>query len=151
MVGVACDSGQVRVTERDLERIPLGNLRVPRGEFGALWQAAADLVEAHGERGITNWAAGGVARTCRWVARAASELPNGRRILTPAPVTARRVLAAEESIEAEYLAAEKMLASATPPVLVSGQPGYVEAVSATLRWAWRASGPVPVLQAAVAG
>jgi hypothetical protein len=139
------------VTDRDLERIPPGNLRVPRGEFSTLWRAAAGLVEAQGERGITDWAAGGIARTCRWVARAASELPNGRWILTPAPVTSRRVLATEESIEAEYFAAEKMLALATPPVLVSGQPGYVEAVSATLRWAWRASGPAPVLQPVVAG
>src|SRR4051794_14446878 len=111
-VGVACDSGDMRVTERDLERIPPGNLRVPRGDFGALWVAAEDLIKAHGELGVTDWSAGGVAMACRWVARAVSVTANGRRVPTPAPVTSRRVLAFEEAIEAEYLAAEKMLARA---------------------------------------
>ena len=135
----------MRVTERDLERIPPGNLRVPRGDFAALWVAAEELNAANGERGVLDWAPAGVVLTCRWIARAVSETSRGRRLPTPAPVTRRAVLAFEEAIEAEYLAAEKLLARPTPPALVRSQPGYVEAVSATLRWSWRTTGPAPVL------
>ncbi|WP_037041865.1 hypothetical protein [Pseudonocardia halophobica] len=133
------------MTGRDLERIPPGNLWVPRGEFGALWVAAEKLTSANGERGIADWVPAGVALTCRWVARAVSETANAQRLPVRAPVTGRRVLAFEEAIEAEYLAAETMLVRASPPALVRSQPGYVEAVSATLRWAWRATGSAPVL------
>ncbi|SDG28091.1 hypothetical protein SAMN05216377_110140 [Pseudonocardia oroxyli] len=145
------DSGRVRVTERDLQQIPPGNLRVPRGEFGALWTAAEELNAANGERGVLDWAPAGVALTCRWLARAVSQTSNGRRIPTPAPVTDRAVLAFEEAIEAEYLAAEKLLARPVTPAMVITQPGYVEAVAATLRWAWRVQGAAPVLVPVAAG
>lgn len=139
------DSGWVRVTERDLQRIPPGNLRVPRGDFGVLWTTAEELNAANGEQGISDWVPAGVAMTCRWLARAATETTNGRRLPARAPVTRRRVLAFEEAIEAEYVAAEKMLARPGSAPIVGSQPGYVEAVSATLRWAWRATGRAPVL------
>ena len=39
--GVILDS--MRVTETDIARVPVGNLRVPRAEFGAVWAAAERL------------------------------------------------------------------------------------------------------------
>ena len=50
MAGAPCG---VRVTERELSRTRR-NIRVPRGEFGALWQAAEELTSANGERGIAD-------------------------------------------------------------------------------------------------
>jgi hypothetical protein len=50
-----------------------------------------------------------------------------------------------ELIEAEYLAAVAMEALPPEQRLYADRPGYVEAVAATLRWAWRQSGPVPDL------
>ncbi|QSE86769.1 hypothetical protein [Rhodococcus koreensis] len=41
------------MTERELSRTRR-NIRVPRGEFGALWQAAEELTSANGERGIAD-------------------------------------------------------------------------------------------------
>jgi hypothetical protein len=38
-VGVRCHLNGVRVTEADIDRIPVGNLRVPRAEVGAVWPA----------------------------------------------------------------------------------------------------------------
>lgn len=133
----------VRVTERELAAIPPGNIRVPSGEFGALWSAAEERSTEQGERGVTDWVAGGVSITCRWLARAVTESYNGRRRLPTAPVTRTSKLAYEELIEAEYLAAEAVAARG-PSALVSDRPGYVEAVRQTLRWAWRANGPCPV-------
>lgn len=136
------------VGEREVERIPPGNLRVSRGEFAALWRAAEEQSTAQGERGTTDWVAGGVALTCRWLARATTDTSDGQRLLTPAPITKVSRLASEELIEAEYLAAETLAARTPPPAAVTSRPGYVDAVRATLRWAWRASGPAPVLVAA---
>jgi hypothetical protein len=135
----------VRVTERHLDRIPPGNVRVPLGEFAALWSAAEEQSRVQGERGITDWTAGGVALTCRWMARAVTETSDGHRMPTPAPVTKATALASEELIESEFLAAETMAARTPPPPLVATRPGFMEAVVATLRWAWRSSGPVPDL------
>jgi hypothetical protein len=141
----------VRVTERELAAIPPGNIRAPRGESGALWIAAEQLSAEQGKRGVTDWAAGGVAMTCRWLARAVTESYNGRIRLPTAPITRTSKLAYEELIEAEYLAAETFAARRPPPVLVTDRPGYVEAVRQTLRWAWRANGPCPVLTSAASG
>ncbi|MFB9745478.1 hypothetical protein ACFFOU_30560 [Pseudonocardia sulfidoxydans] len=141
----------MRLSEREIGRIPPGNLRVPRGEFVALWVAAEELGSAQAGRGVTDWPLGGVVVTCRWVARAVTENGRGRRSPTRAPVTRRSVLAIEEELEAEYLASEKLLARPFPSVLMTGQPGYVEAVSATLRWAWRGVGSAPVLVPVAAG
>jgi hypothetical protein len=139
------DAGSVRVTERELARIPRGNLRVPRAEFGALWRAAEELSVAQGERGITDWPAGGVAITCRWVARVVTESTVGVRRPASAPITKTSKQAYEELIEAEYLAAEVLAARTPPPDLVRRRPGYVDAVRQTLGWAWRGTSPCPVL------
>ena len=66
----------------------------------------------------------------------------GRREPPYSPATDRRVSAFEESIEAEYLVAERL--DVVRPDLVEHRPGWCEAIRATLRWAWRRSGPPPL-------
>lgn len=67
---------------------------------------------------------------------------SGRRFLAYSPVTDRTATAYEELIEAEYLAAE--LLDVRQPELLVVRPGWREAIRATLRWAWRRSGPPPL-------
>lgn len=138
----------VRVTEADVARIPAGNLRVPRADFVALWAAAERLDQEQGDRGVTDWYAGGVAVTCRWLATAVVPTQTGRRLVAHAPATQRRDRAYEELIEAECLAAERL--AVTRPDLVEHRPGWCEAVRATLRWAWRHDGPPPLALPAAA-
>jgi hypothetical protein len=133
----------MRVTERDVERVPPGNLRVPRRDFALLWAAAEQRSELQGAEGVTDYAAGGVAITCRWLARATVDGPGGRRRIAHAPITRSVRLAQEELIEAEYLAAETLAARPAPPEWLMSRPGYLAAVCATLRWAWRGSGAAP--------
>ncbi|WP_219419976.1 hypothetical protein [Pseudonocardia nigra] len=132
----------MEVTENDIKRIPVGNLRVPRAEFAAVWAAAELLDQQQGDRGVTDWYAAGVAVTCEWIAGAVVRTRNGRRFLAYSPVTNRTVTAYEELIEAEYLAAE--LLDVRRPDLLEHRPGWCEAIRATLRWAWRRSGPPPL-------
>lgn len=136
----------MRVSKRDLDRVPPGNLRVPVGEFGLLWQAAEDQARDQSARGVTDWSAGGIAVTCRWLARASTEFPVGRLRPQPAPITRLTVLAYEELIEAEYLAAETLAARAPAAPLVVSRPGYVDAVRQTLGWAWRGHADRPILR-----
>ena len=142
MVRVTVPAMPMQVTEADVARIPVGNLRVPRAEFGAVWAAAERRCGEQGARGITDWYAAGVAITCRWLATAIVEGPRGRRGPAYAPVSGRRDSAYEELIEAEYLAAEQL--DLRRPDLVEHRPGWCEAIRATLRWAWRHAGPPPL-------
>ena len=97
------------MTESLLARVPVGNLRVPRAEFGALWAEAERLSTSSPARG-PDWYAGGVAATCEWLAGAVLRARHGPpRPRTP-PATGRGARAYEELIEAEYLAAERLLA-----------------------------------------
>ncbi len=133
---------RVEVTEHDIARIAVRNLRVPRDDFVALWAAARRRGREQGDRGITDWYSGGVAATCAWIAGAMVQAPNGRRVPARSPATNRSATAYEELIEAEYLAAE--LLDVRRPDLVEHRPGWCEAVRATLRWAWRRNGPPPI-------
>ncbi len=130
------------VTENDIKRIPLRNLRVPRDEFVAVWAAAERRSTEQAEQGVTDWYAAGVNVTCRWLAGAVTTSSDGRRRLPMSPVTERTATAYEELIEAEYLAAE-LLDVHRPRLLVS-RPGWCEAIRATLRWSWRRTGPPPI-------
>jgi len=133
----------MEVTDADTARIPVGNLRVPRAEFVAVW-AAAELLDAEqGARGVSDWYAGGVVVTCRWMAAAVVRPPSGSRRLARSPVSRRTTVAHEELIEAEFLAAE-LLDVRRPDLLVARQ-GWCEAVRATLRWAWRHDGAPPLV------
>ncbi|GAY10919.1 hypothetical protein TOK_5404 [Pseudonocardia sp. N23] len=131
------------MVEHDLRRIRRENLRVLVAEFGAVWAAAEDQATTAAEAGVTDWFAGGVTRTCRWLAGATYE-SRGQRRLPVAPITGRTSSAIEELIEAEYIAAVILAEDTTSP-LVRGRPGYVEAVVAALGWAWRHNGPAPRL------
>ncbi|GAA2573333.1 hypothetical protein [Pseudonocardia hydrocarbonoxydans] len=140
----------MEVTERDVERIPLRNLRVPLGEFVAVWSEAERRNTEQAERGVTDWYAGGVIVTCRWLARAVVQPASGPRRLARPPVSRHDECAREELIEAEYLVAE--LLDIRRPDLVETRPGWCEAIRATLRWAWRSSGTPPIfVSARVAG
>ena len=61
--------------EADIARVPVGNLRVPRAEFGAVWAAAERRCVELGQRGITgDWYPAAVVMTWRgwpprWSAR----------------------------------------------------------------------------------
>jgi len=136
------------VTENDIARIPVRNLRVSRAEFAAVWAAAERRCHEQADRGITDWYAGGVAATCQWMAGATVRTRSGRRFLAYSPVTDRTETAYEELIEAEYLAAEML--DVRQPQLAAARPGWCEAIRATLRWAWRRNGPPPLVMPAAA-
>jgi hypothetical protein len=133
----------VDVTDTDVARIPVGNIRVPRDEFAAVWAHAERRCHQQGDRGITDWYAAGVAVTCRWLAGAVAESYDGRRRLPPAPVSQRSSRAYEELIEAEHLAAERLEMRRPRLAWLASRPGWSEAVRTTLRWAWRHEGPQP--------
>lgn len=132
----------VEVTVANLARVPAENLRVPRAEFGVVWAAAERQAAAEAARGVTDWYAGGVVVTCRWLAGAVVTDQTGRREPPYSPATDRSISAYEELIEAEYLVAEQL--DLTRPDLIEHRPGWCEAIRATLRWAWRHSGPPPL-------
>jgi hypothetical protein len=131
----------MEVTESQLDRIPVGNLRVPRAEFGALWVEAERLNREQSAGSSSDWYPAAVAVTCRWLACAVVQDQTGRRALAPAPATRGRTRAYEELIEAEYLAAEQL--DVRRPDLVEHRPGWCEGIRATLRWVWRCEGPRP--------
>jgi hypothetical protein len=128
----------MEVTARAVEAIPRGNLHVSQDEFVALWR----LVEHLGEANPADWYIAGVAATCRWLACAAVPSIMGGWELAWAPVTERSGLAHEEMIEAERLAAEVQLIR--HPSGFEGQPGWLEGIVTTLRWAWAGSSVPPL-------
>lgn len=125
-----------------IARIPVGNLRVPRAQFAAIWIAAEERCHAQSRPGVNDWDAGAIATTCAWIAGAVIRLPKGRPHLAYSPVTGRSCSAYEELIEAEYLAAESL--DLRQPDLLVSQPGWCEGIRATLRGAWRHAGPPPL-------
>ncbi|MCW2899259.1 MAG: hypothetical protein JWO67_1524 [Streptosporangiaceae bacterium] len=132
----------MEVTEKDVRRIPLRNLRVPLQEFIAVWAAAEQLAAEQAEQRVTDWYVGGVVVTCQWIARAVVRPAAGPWRLARSPVSRRTAAAYEELLEAEYLAAEVL--DVRRPDLVEHRPGWCEGIRATLRWAWRRSGPPPI-------
>lgn len=132
----------VEVRESDVDGIPAANIRVPRREFVAVWRTASTRAEEQGAQGATDWYAVAVAVTCRWLATAPMRPRTGPHRLTRSPATKRARVAYEELIEAEYLAAETL--EQRRPDIVEHEPGWCDGVRATLRWAWRCSGPRPV-------
>jgi hypothetical protein len=144
--------GNVDVSAADIARIPPANLRIPLGEFAALWVTAERLCDEQTRRGLTDWYAAGVAVTCEWLAGATVRTDAGPWFPAHSPVTKRTARAYEESIEAEYLEAQKLDMRRPRPVWLQRRPGWSEAICATLRWAWRRSGPPPLeLDATAAG
>ena len=124
---------------RDFDRIPPRNLHVPVVDFARLWLAAEERYDV--ER---SWAALGVVDVCRWLACATVRMDNGRTFLAYAPVTERTGLAHEETIEAECLAAERLLWRRPVAPWLAERPGWLASVVATLAWAWQRSGKPPL-------
>ena len=136
--------GNVDVTGADIARIPRTNLRVPRAEFAVLWVAAERLCDEQTRRGVIDWYAAGVAVTCEWLAGATVRSATEPWYPALSPVTERTNRAYEELIEAEYLEAQKLDMRRPRPLWLQQRPGWSEAICATLRWAWRRSGPPPL-------
>lgn len=134
----------VEVSAADIAKIPAGNVRVPRAEFVALWQAAERFHDEQVRRGVHDWYGTGVVETCRWLANGVVGPKTGSWRLAPSPVTKRVNVAYDELIEAECLAAEKLAVSRPVPPLLERRPGWIEAVVATLNWAWRRYGRSPL-------
>jgi hypothetical protein len=136
----------VELTARVVDEIPRGNLRVPRSEFVAVWADAERLCEERRRGGPGGgWYAAGVAHTCRWIAGASVvfNYPHGPKTRpAAAPITHTTARAHEELIEAETLTAER--AAIRNPNGIPGEPGWLEAVVATLTWVWRGSGMPPL-------
>jgi hypothetical protein len=130
----------VDVTATDIAKIPPGNVRVPVPDFAALWQAA----ERHQEEHPQDWHGAGVVVTCRWLAGATVRPDIGPGYMAESPVTERTVLAIEELIEAEYVAAVKLAAREPRPAWLQKRPGWIEAIEATLHWAWHGHGRPPL-------
>jgi hypothetical protein len=130
------------VTEADVVRVPVGNLGVPRAQFGAVWASAEQRNIDNAKRGVSDWYNAGVVVTCRWLGGAVVETSTGRRHLAYSPVSQRMSRAYEELIEVEFLAAERL--AERRPDLVEHRPGWCEGIRTTLRWAWRRAGPPPL-------
>lgn len=135
----------VDVSAEDIARVPVGNVRVPRAEFVALWQRAERFHDEQVRRGIPDWYGAGVVETCRWLANAIPRSETGRPgRLARSPVTERIDVAYEELIEAECWAAEKLAACRPVPTWIEHRPGWIDAVVTTLNWAWRRYGRPPL-------
>jgi hypothetical protein len=128
----------------DIERIPAENIRVRRVDFAAVWIAAEKRNREQGARGITDWYAGGVVVTCRWLATATVRPEQGRWYLARSPVIGRTARALPELIEEEALAAEKLDMRRPNPEWLAERPGWSESIVATFNWAWRRAGPPPL-------
>lgn len=134
----------MELTAADIATIPAGNLHVPRGEFVVVWAAAEKQQDDQVRLHATDWHGAGILATCRWLANATVRPAAGPWRMAPSPVTRRQVSAYEELIDAECLAAEKMLLRQPVPVWVQNRQGWVEAILATLNWAWRRTAVAPI-------
>jgi hypothetical protein len=143
-VSARCNAEQVRVTDSDIARIPAANIGVPRAEFAALWTTAEQLCDDQDRRGVTDWYAGGVAATCEWLAAAVLRPGTGPPQAAFSPATGRSARAYEELIEAECVAADRLLARRPIPPTLRRRPGWIEGIVATLRWAWHREEPPPL-------
>lgn len=127
-------------TNPDAARIASENLRVPREEFLAVWDAATRRGAEPTGAGTTDWTMAAVVATCRWMAAVPmrTALCGG---LPRSPVTLQGCRARRDLIEAEWRAAQTDDRFA--PVLAA-RAGWREGVRATFRWAWCGEGPPPV-------
>jgi hypothetical protein len=134
----------VDVSAEGIVNIPPGNLRVRRAEFAGLWVAAERLHDERVRRRMPDWYGAGVVVTCRWLARATVKPETGPGCPAWSPVTKRTDLAHEELIEAEYLEAVRWAMRRPRPAWLENRPGWIEAIEATLHWAWHGYGGPPL-------
>jgi hypothetical protein len=120
-------------------KVPGGNLRVSRADFGALW-ALVDYLGSQPYRGDEFLI--GVLRTCRWLgAQPVWSSVVGRAEMPAAPYTGRRRSAMPETIDAEYLVAAA--AQVPRPNRRVSRPDLARGVVATLDWTWHGSRSPP--------
>lgn len=103
--------------------------------------------ECQSDADFSDWYAAGVAMTCRWMATA-TVFELGRAQPAMAPVTHQRARAYEELIAKELFAAQRLSLRRPVPEWLTDQPRWLEAVIATLEWAWSRSGVVPLVGSA---
>jgi hypothetical protein len=135
----------VRVTDAHVGAVTAVNLRIPRTDFAAVWAASERRWMGGSPQSSADWYAAGVAVTCQWLAGAV--VPHslyGGRGPAHSPVTEREAAAYEELVEVEFLAAERLAMRRPRPRWLLNRPGWIEGICATLRWAWRRSGPPPL-------
>jgi hypothetical protein len=142
----------MRVTDGMTQQIPAANLRVRRVDFASVWAEGERILDndqadttdgGHGVRDRSgDWYVTGVVITCRWLACAVVPGLHDRMEPAWAPISYRTAAAHEELIEAETQIAERRLARW--PQGMASQPGWLEAVQATLSWAWRGIGTPPL-------
>lgn len=118
------------------------SVRVAPADFETVWAAAQTRADADRQRDIVDWYVASVIITCMWIAGAHQHSAWGRPYPARSPVRDRDISATEDSIEAEYQAAELM--AERQPWLLEQRPGWCEGIRATLRWAWRHDGPPPL-------
>src|SRR6266511_2301703 len=96
------------VSDGVTSRVPSKNLRVARGEFGAVWR----LAEYESMRiGVAREFPFGIAETCRWLAALPVwSMTWGREEMPPAPMSRRVVAVTSETVESE----ERWARSALP-------------------------------------
>ena len=129
------------VIETAVNRMTPRNLRVSRAAFASVWTIADRMRFAANTE--LNWYSAGVIVTCEWLAGSHHDRYRREGIVTArSPVGDRMTRATEDSIEAEYQAAELM--AMRRPWLLEQRPGWCEGIRATLRWAWRNEGPPPL-------
>ena len=132
----------MQLTAADVERIPRDTIRVPRRDFVELWIAAERDVDADPK----DWYRVGIVMTCRWLAGVTVRPRSGRRpYLAFAPVSARDRRPMAEDVVDELQQAE--VAAIRRPDWVVSRGEWIDAVVATLNWAWLRQAP-PVLASA---
>lgn len=131
----------VDVTPERIEKIPTGNLRIPRGEFANLWRRAEHLGAQPATTPTGNFHLGGILDTCRWLAGQPIPGLNGRMAVPDSPYRHWQVRADPETINAEYIAAATCI----------GQTGHhpnrtnlAKGVEATLAWCWNGTDDIPL-------
>jgi hypothetical protein len=130
----------MEVSAEAVAKVPGENLRVARGEFGAVWAIAEHL--AHNPGPDDDYLIG-VLRTCRWLAdQPVPSILSSRVAEIPrSPLTRRLQRPMPETIESELV---------TAYMRPGGRLELARGVAVTLEWSWRGKGrpPLDVSQAA---
>lgn len=134
----------VRVTAADIDRIPSGNIRVSRADFAVLWAEAEHRMAAD----YSDWYTAGVVMTCRWMATA-TILDARRARPARSPVMGESARAFEELIAKELFEAHRLSLRRPVPEWLADRPRWLDAVIATLEWAWSGTGGPPMAIPAV--
>lgn len=124
----------VDVTPDMIDRIPPGNLRIPRDTFGEFWAEAEHRGGRRSTSPTGNHYLAGIISTCRWLYAHPIPQPHtpGRRPVVPeAPYTRHRDGVTPETVDAEYYAA-----LAVTPDRHPDRVRWAAGTAAVLAWTW---------------